>query len=125
MALFYVVMVTIACFSFGVSLIHSSFTLDLTFPVKAWIWIVALSIFSTIIAFVAYFEASKGIPANTLAILLILQMLVPFFVDITILGKQYSIWIYAGGLIIVFGMFFIARIPSEQNLTLGESEVPS
>lgn len=125
LALFYVVMVAISVYSFGFTFIHSDFSISLNFPVAAWFWIIALAIFSTIVAFVAYFEASKGIPANTLSILLILQMLVPFFVDIVILGKHYSIWIYLGGIIIVLGMIFIAKIPTDPKSSIFQPEVPS
>lgn len=123
-ALFYVVMVSISVYSIGVTLIHSSFSISLNFPIAAWLWILGLAIFSTIIAFTAYFEASKGLQANTLSILLILQMLVPFFVDIAILGKHYSLWVYLGGIIIVLGMVFIAKIPTENEVLHFQSELP-
>ena len=124
-SLFYVVMILIASFSFVVSFIHSKFVVSFDVSLNAWFWIFNLAIFSTIFAFVGYFEASKGIPANTLSILLISQMLVPFFIDITILGYNYSLWVYTGGLIIIIGMFFIARVPTEQQAPLLQNEVPS
>ena len=114
-AMFYVVMIAITVFSFLTSLVHSSFQMQITVNLEAWFWIGALAIFSTIMAFTGYFYATKGIQANTLSILLISQMLVPFFVDIVVLGKQYSLWVYFGGLIIVIGMLFIARLPTETN----------
>jgi drug/metabolite transporter (DMT)-like permease len=117
-ALFYVVMVMISGYSLLASIVNSTFTLEIVSD--AWLWIVMLAIFSTILAFVGYFEAAKGIPVNTLSIFLMLQMLVPFFVDIFFLGKTYSLWIYTGGFLIVLGMVFVTRIPLEKPM-----EVPS
>lgn len=123
-AMFYAVMVAITVFSFAVTFVKESFTLQISVKPDAWLWIVALSLFSTIMAFTGYFYASKGIQANTLSILLISQMLVPFLIDIVILGKQYSTWVYAGGLIIVMGMLFIARLPSEPKTSVFQTETP-
>ena len=124
-AMFYAVMIAITIFSFVVSFLKSSFIFHFNVKPDAWLWIAALSIFSTIMAFTGYFYASKGIQANTLSILLISQMLVPFFVDIAILGKQYSLWVYTGGLIIVMGMIFIAKLPTEPKVPVFVTEVPS
>lgn len=108
-ALFYIVMVLITGYSLLTALLNSDTNLNISW--QGWLWIFLLAIFSTIIAFIAYFEASKGLPANTLSILLISQMLVPFFVDIFILRINYSIWVYVGGFIIVIGMIFVTRTP--------------
>ena len=123
-ALFYGVMIAIMIYSSSAALLTSSFKPNLNLTFDTWVWAGLLAIFSTIIAFITYFEAAKGISANTLSILLISQMLVPFFVDIFILGKQYSIWVYTGGIIIVLGMLFIARIPTVEEKPVLNTEVP-
>lgn len=111
-ALFYVVMLLITAYSWLMAIGNASVTLVV--PIDGWLWIGMLAIFSTIFAFIGYFEASKGIPANTLAIVLMSQMLVPFFVDIFFLHMRYSLWVYSGATIIVLGMYFVAKIPLEE-----------
>lgn len=111
-ALFYVVMLLITTYSWLMAIGNSSVTFIIAFD--GWLWIGMLAIFSTIFAFIGYFEASKGIPANTLAILLMTQMLVPFFVDIFFLHRFYSLWVTIGALIIVLGMYFVVKIPLEE-----------
>lgn len=112
-ALFYVVMLLITTYSWLMAFVNSSVTLAV--PIDGWIWIGMLAIFSTIFAFTGYFEASKGIPANTLAIILMSQMLVPFFVDVFFLHMNYSLWVYCGAIIIVLGMYFVAKIPLDES----------
>ena len=121
-ALFYIVMVLISGYSILTAILNSDTNLNISFD--GWYWIIMLAIFSTIIAFIAYFEAAKGLPANTLSILLISQMLVPFFVDIFILHINYSIWVYAGGFIIVIGMIFVTRTPLENNSSINTQLSP-
>ena len=111
-SLFYSVMILISIFSLISALIFQP-TGFYTIKSDAWIWIVLLAIFSTIIAFTSYFEASKGIQANTLSILLVSQALVPFFVDIFLLGREYSIWIYSGGFIVIIAMIIVGKTPTE------------
>ncbi|MFV2015709.1 MAG: DMT family transporter [Candidatus Heimdallarchaeota archaeon] len=115
LSLFYVVMVLISVLSFSTAMIFepSGF-----FDIKpdAWIWILLLAIFSTIIAFTSYFEASKGIQANTLSILLVSQALVPFFVDIFLLQRDYTYWVFFGGFIVIIAMIIVGMTPSRPVL---------
>lgn len=108
LSLFYVVMVIISILSLISALLFSNFN---NIKEEVWIWIILLAIFSTIIAFTAYFEASKGIQANTLSIILVSQAIVPFFVDIFILQRDYSIWVYLGGIIVFFAMIVVGKTP--------------
>lgn len=112
-ALFYVVMAMITGFSWVLAYLNSAITFSV--PLDGWFWVVMLAIFSTVVAFIGYFEASKGIPVNTLAILLMTQMLVPFFIDIFFLHIVYSLWVYSGAAIIVLGMYFVSKIPLEED----------
>jgi drug/metabolite transporter (DMT)-like permease len=85
---------------------------------NAWIWLIGLVVFSTLIAFFAYFEALKVISAGTAAIILLLQILVPFFIDLVILRRSYSLWMWAGVLIILVAMIMaiLNEINENQNI---------
>ena len=114
LVLFFNVMIIISIIS-GVSALTNAFFTPITFHFEAFIWIVLLVIFSTIIAFIAYFEGTKGLKANTISIILLSQALVPFFVDIFILRINYSPWIYFGGVIILVSMWFVIRVPTNDS----------
>lgn len=106
--LFYLVLLIVAVSSSLGTIVFSSFT---TIEQPVWIWLVLLVIFSTIIAFFAYFEALKGISANTASVLLLLQVIVPFFIDFVFLDRTYGIWIIAGSFLIVVAMIIVVTIP--------------
>ncbi|MHA1992229.1 MAG: DMT family transporter, partial [Candidatus Hodarchaeales archaeon] len=65
-SLFYAVMIIITLTSLGIGGLNGELTVP---PMESWIWIVLLVIFSTLIAFLAYFKALKTVPANTASIL--------------------------------------------------------
>ncbi|OLS26376.1 MAG: hypothetical protein HeimC3_09260 [Candidatus Heimdallarchaeota archaeon LC_3] len=117
-SLFYVVMAIITF----VSLFFAGITGTLVFPpTDAWIWIIPLTIFSTLIAFLAYFKALKTVSANTASILLILQVIIPFSIDVLFLEITYSLWIYYGSLIIVFAIIIVLVKSSQTSKkTLGD-----
>lgn len=116
-ALFFMVMSIIAISSLIVSLMNLNLQIVsfFNFKTEAWIWILSLAIFSTIIAFIGHFESTKGIPANTISILLLFQFLIPFFVDIIILGMNYSSWSIIGSIIIVLAMFLVLKMPFQDR----------
>ncbi|MHA1991415.1 MAG: EamA family transporter, partial [Candidatus Hodarchaeales archaeon] len=84
-------------------------------PMESWIWIVLLVIFSTLIAFLAYFKALKTVPANTASILLILQLVIPFTIDIIFLDISYSNWIFAGAFTIVFAIVVVLIFSTRES----------
>ena len=113
LSLFYIVMLLISILSILTAILFEPEGF-LTIKFDAWIWVFMLAIFSTIIAFTSYFEASKGIQANTLSILLVSQALVPFIVDLFFLHRQYSSWIYLGGIIVIIAMIIVSRTPPDE-----------
>ena len=74
-------------------------------------WIVLLTIFSTLIAFFAYFRALKEISANVASVLLPLQVLVPFVIDFFVLGRIYSLWVLSGSFLIIIAMLIVVIQP--------------
>jgi drug/metabolite transporter (DMT)-like permease len=115
LALFFLVMMIISTLSLIVSLIMSNFQIAvfINFKVEAWIWIIFLAIFSTIIAFTGHFESTKGISANTISILLLFQFLIPSFVDIILLDLSYSVWTVIGSITIVLAMVLVLKMPMQ------------
>jgi len=109
-SLFFVVMVIISLFSVTSSIIMNLSDYS-TIQSGAWIWIILLAIFSTIIAFTAYFESTKGINVNVLSILLLFQFLIPFIIDAVYLEVYYSIYEIVGSVIIVLAMLLVMLIP--------------
>jgi drug/metabolite transporter (DMT)-like permease len=106
--LFYIILLIIAVSSSLSTLIFSQFE-----PIEGelWIWLVLLAVFSTLVAFFAYFEALREIPANTASVLLLLQVLVPFTVDYALLDRRYGIWVLAGSVLIIIAMLIVVLIP--------------
>ena len=121
-ALFFVVIAVIA----GTSLLLSVVSGTLEPPsLDAMPWIILLVIFSTLIAFLAYFEALKTVSANAASVLLLLQILVPFSVDIVLLDRDYGPWKLLGSGIIVLSMTIVIFAQSYENRRLsGEKQVP-
>ena len=71
-----------------------------------------LSIFSTIIAYVFYFEALKKIPANKAAVLLILQSVITFFFDFILFSRIVGQWQILGSVLIIVSAYLVLKIPS-------------
>ncbi len=101
LALFFAVLLIISITTFLSTLVSGQ---DLEMKKEAWIWLIGLVIFSTIIAFIAYFEALKVISASTASVVLLLQILVPFFIDLVILRRSFSDWVWVGSIVILFAM---------------------
>jgi drug/metabolite transporter (DMT)-like permease len=106
--LFYSVLLIITLSSLFASLTFSEIS---PIPLEGIQWVVLLTIFSTLIAFFAYFRALKEISANVASVLLPLQVLVPFIIDFFILGKIYSLWILSGSFLIIIAMFIVVIQP--------------
>ena len=88
---------------------------SISVPQSAWVWIIALVIFSTLIAFFAYFEALQEISANMASVLLLLQVLVPTTIDYFLLDLRYNVWEIAGSIFIVVAMIIVVIIPYIEN----------
>lgn len=115
--LFYSVLLIISLASFVTSLTFSELS---SVPSEGIQWIVLLTIFSTLIAFLAYFRGAQEISANVMSVLLPLQMLVPFTIDFFVLGRTYSLWIITGSFLVVLAMVIVVIQPY-----LGTSEKDS
>jgi drug/metabolite transporter (DMT)-like permease len=117
LSLFFVVMLYITLLSFFISFISSSFQLTTFFVFRhdAWIWIILLAIFSTIIAFTGHFESTKGIQANIISILLLFQFLIPVLIDVILLGVYYGFSTIIGGIFILGAMILVVYIPFREN----------
>ncbi len=75
-----------------------------------WIWLISLVIFSTIIAFYMYFMAIKTLDANQVSLLLLLQVIVPFIIDIFLFGRNYNFWVLIGSFILFISVFLSTLI---------------
>lgn len=106
--LFYSILLIITLSSLSASLAFSEIS---TVPREGIQWIVLLTIFSTLIAFFAYFRALQEISANVASVLLPLQMLVPFTIDYFVLGRTYSLWVITGSILIVMAMVIVVIQP--------------
>ncbi len=106
--LFYSVLLIIALSSLVASLTFSKLT---SIPRESIQWIILLIIFSTLIAFFAYFRALQEISANVASVLLPLQVLVPFVIDFFLLDRIYSLWILTGSFLIIIAMIIVVIQP--------------
>jgi drug/metabolite transporter (DMT)-like permease len=106
--LFFIIILGITLFSFIPALITSyPYSIDSS----VWYWVILLAVFSTIIPFFGYFLGLKVISANTMSLVLLLQLVVPFMIDILFLGINYSFWIIIGILLIVSSLFIFVSKP--------------
>ncbi len=97
-------------------------TLDFAFPPAiSWIWIGLLAVFSTVIAFFTYYEALKEIDANLVSILLLLQIIIPYFIDIVFLDKTYTFWVIIGSIILLLSAA-LAALPSFNKVDKGHKK---
>ena len=106
--LFYSVLLIISLSSLSASLTFSRLS---SVPREGIQWIVLLTIFSTLIAFFAYFRALQEISAIVASVLLPLQVLVPFTIDFFVLGRIYSLWILTGSFLIILAMLIVVIQP--------------
>ncbi|MFW9969629.1 MAG: DMT family transporter [Candidatus Odinarchaeota archaeon] len=107
-SLFYLVLVIVAIFS-GLSMV---FTGSFVIPAPStWIWLICLVFLSTIIAFYTYFLSMKSLSANEVSLLLLLQVIVPFTIDVVIFGRVYNLWVSIGSFIL-FSSVFISNLIS-------------
>jgi drug/metabolite transporter (DMT)-like permease len=112
--LFFSVLLIITLSSLFASLTFSNIP---SVPIEGIQWIVLLTIFSTLIAFFAYFRALKEISANVASVLLPLQVLVPFFIDFFVLGRIYSLWVLSGSFLIIIAMLIVVIQPYRNKLS--------
>jgi drug/metabolite transporter (DMT)-like permease len=106
--LFYTVLLIITLSSLFASLTFSKLS---SIPRESIQWIILLIIFSTLIAFFAYFRALQEITANVASVLLPLQILVPFVIDFFVLDRIYSVWILTGSFLIIMAMSIVVIQP--------------
>ncbi|NVM38203.1 MAG: DMT family transporter [Candidatus Lokiarchaeota archaeon] len=107
-SIFYVVLVIVALFS-TISMI---FTRSFVIPTpETWIWLICLVFISTIIAFYTYFLSMRTLSANQVSLLLLLQVIVPFTIEILIYGRFYNLYVTIG-IIILFSSVFLSSFIS-------------
>ncbi|MFX1469000.1 MAG: DMT family transporter [Promethearchaeota archaeon] len=112
-SLFYVMLVIVTM----VSVLTMIITDIYVFPSKeTWIWLFNLIIFSTIIAFYMYFISMKTISANQVSLLLLLQVIIPFIIDIFLFGRNYHLFVLIGSIILFISILFstLISISSEE-----------
>ncbi|MFX0036255.1 MAG: DMT family transporter [Candidatus Hermodarchaeota archaeon] len=106
-SLFYVMLVIVTLFSVLSMIITGIYVL----PSKdTWIWLFNLIIFSTIIAFYMYFISMKTISANQVSLLLLLQVIIPFIIDIFLFGRNYHLFVLIGSIILFVSILFSTLI---------------
>ena len=105
--LFFIVMIGLSLFS---TIPTIAFTNSYTINNSIWGIVIMLVVFSTIIPFIGYFKGLKVISANTMSLVLLFQLVVPFFIDIVFLGISYSFWIIIGSVLITSSlMLFVSK----------------
>lgn len=110
--MFFIVILGIALFSLIPTIsLSNSFTISSS----VWMWIFVLAIFSTLIPFFGYFLGVKVISANTMSLVLLLQIIVPFAIDIIFLGITYSYWIILGSLLVMASFLISVSRPYYQS----------
>lgn len=116
--LFYAVLAIIALISGVTTLFLDRFELPTQ---EGLIWLGLLILISTLLAFFAYFEAMKEIPANMASVLLLLQIIIAFSIDLLFVGRQYSYWVILGSIIILIAMVIAVLTPTENEGRLTSS----
>jgi len=78
----------------------------LDIPNSGWFYISLLSLISTIMAYSAYIQSLKYLSPNTASVLLLLQIVIPFIIE-GAFGVAYSLWVFAGGFIVIVASFLV------------------
>jgi drug/metabolite transporter (DMT)-like permease len=113
-SLFYVVLVIVTLFSIFNMIITGTFI----FPSReTWVWLFNLVIFSTIIAFYMYFISMKTLSPNQVSSLLLLQVIVPFTIDIFLFNRDYNLWILIGSTILFLSVFLSNLISYKSSIS--------
>ncbi|MFX0155766.1 MAG: DMT family transporter [Candidatus Hodarchaeota archaeon] len=106
-SIFYVVLLIVAFFS----TIGMIFTGTFVIPkLETWIWLICLVFISTIIAFYTYFLSMRTLTANQVSLLLLLQVLIPFTIEIFIYGRFYNLIVNIGIIILFLSVFLSSFI---------------
>ncbi|MFX1567247.1 MAG: DMT family transporter [Promethearchaeota archaeon] len=111
-SLFYVTLVIISVFSIFTMIIKNEYIIP---SQDTWIWIFLLVFFCTIIAFYMYFKSMKILSANQVSLLLLLQVIVPFALDIFLFGRNYNLWVLIGSIVLFISVFLSTLISSKIN----------
>ncbi len=113
LALYYIIIFIVSIMGIILALIFGSSIDPMIIPSKGWLYIILLAIFSTIIAYSAYIQSLKYISANIASVLLLLQIVIPYFIEVIFLDASISFWIYMGGLIILFASFILIKFSKD------------
>ena len=106
--LFFIVILELSLFSFLPTVVYNK---SVTITQSLLVVILILAVFSTIIPFIGYFKGLKVVSANTMSLVLLLQLVVPFIIDILFLGITYSFWSIVGMVLIVSSLFILTCKP--------------
>ena len=117
---FYVVIVIVALFSTLSMIFTGSFVIPTP---ETWIWLICLVFISTIIAFHAYFLSMRTLSANQVSLLLLLQVTVPFTIEIFIYGRFYNLYVTIGTIILFSSVFLSSLISYKTGKTNKKSQI--
>lgn len=99
-ALYFTILLFVSITSFLLSQIFGSNINPTLINGEAWIYISILALFSTIIAYVAYIQSMKYLSPNVASVLLLLQIVIPYIIEM-FMDKFYSYYVYAGCIMIL------------------------
>lgn len=111
-SLFYVVLVIVTLFSIAIMIIVGEYVIP---SQETWIWLISLVIFSTIIAFYMYFMSMKTLSANQVSLLLLLQIIIPFVIDIFLFNRNYNLWVLIGSFILFISVFLSTLVSNRTH----------
>jgi drug/metabolite transporter (DMT)-like permease len=76
---------------------------------KGWIAILALGVFGSGLAYIAWYDALQAIPASQLGVFINIEPLVTMMLAAPMLGEQITLISLLGGAIIIFGVWLVNR----------------
>lgn len=109
-ALFAIVIAIVSISAFVLTQVFHSNINPLSYGKKSWEYIVLLAIISTILAYIAYNQSLKYLSANVASVLLLLQIIIPYIIELVLYSKTYSVFVYIGACIILFSSYFVVRL---------------
>ncbi len=119
-SLFFTVLVEITAISFVFGFIFEPNTI--VPQSEGWIWILALSLISTIFAFFGYFKALSVISANEASVLLLLQVLIPLLFELIVKQISYSFTKWLGIALVITAMVVVVFGSSKLHIKEVESD---
>ncbi len=112
--LFFIIMIIVSLSTLTLNIIFRRDINPIDFVSKVWLYIILLSVLSTIIAYITYIMALRYISANHASVLLLLQIVVPFAIEYFVYHISYSMEVLFGTILIIGSSAMVIKLSGDK-----------